>query len=116
MRTSAQVLTLKTRLLQATRAVHRHLLPAANNAKPQPAWACRTNRLVRTEELASNTDPESVNKIVIFTYITAFRRTSHRGPSERSASYSRVGCNHPGTSLLVLLPKAFPHRELSLPL
>ena len=47
--TSPQVLTLKARLLQASRAVHRRLLSAAD-AKSQSAWACHTDRLVRTEE------------------------------------------------------------------
>ena len=57
-RTSPQVLTLKARLLQASRAVHRRLRSAVYS-QSQPAWACRTDRLVRTEELASNTDPGS---------------------------------------------------------
>ena len=56
-RTESQVLTLKARLLQASRAVHLRLLSAAG-AKGQSAWACRTDRQVRTGELASNPDAE----------------------------------------------------------
>ena len=58
--TSHQVLTLKARLLQASRDVHRRLLSTAD-AESQPAWACRVDRLIRTRELfiPSNTDPES---------------------------------------------------------
>ena len=59
-RTSPQVATLKRHLLQATRtrAVHRRLLSPAD-PKSQPAWGCRTDRLVRNEELASDADPRS---------------------------------------------------------
>ena len=56
-RTSPPVLTLKARLLQASRVVHRSLR-SATDSKIQPAWAFYTDRLLRTEELASNNDLE----------------------------------------------------------
>ena len=44
--------------LQARRAVHRRPLSASSSGS-QPAWACLTDRLVGTEEAASDTDPGS---------------------------------------------------------
>ena len=65
MRTSSQVLTLKVGLVQASRAVHRRLLSAADAKASQlglfvPA-DCDT-----TEELASDTDPKSRKKSYIY--------------------------------------------------
>ena len=61
LRTSPQVLTLKARLLQAIKVVVLCIAAYCRllTLKRQPPWACRTDRLVRTEELASNTDPGS---------------------------------------------------------